>query len=103
MISNNNTLVFYKDDNEKKGDDKISEVDKKNLSNFGSWVGKITLARNKPLLSKYIDPKKTLEELYPKRLDAFILFLCKVLESISDSTVFKIHNPWINSILESIS
>ncbi|KAK4517846.1 aminopeptidase [Mucor velutinosus] len=57
------------------------------LKNLGSWLGRMTLAKNKPILHKHIAFK------------AMIPFVCKVLEQCSQSSVFKPPNPWLVAIL----
>ncbi|KAI8375479.1 CCR4-Not complex component, Not1-domain-containing protein [Blakeslea trispora] len=71
------------------------------LKNLGSWLGRITLAKNKPILHKYIALKELLLEGYDtQRLIVTIPFVCKVLEQCAESKVFKPPNPWTLSILK---
>ena len=71
------------------------------LKNLGSWLGAITLARNKPIKHKDLPLKQLLIEAYSKnRLIVTIPFVCKVLEQCSKSVVFKLPNPWITALLK---
>ncbi|KAF1807095.1 Not1 transcription factor [Mucor lusitanicus] len=70
------------------------------LKNLGSWLGRMTLAKNKPILHKHIAFKDLLLEGYDtQRLIVVIPFVCKVLEQCSHSSVFKPPNPWLVAIL----
>ncbi|RUS19853.1 hypothetical protein BC937DRAFT_86816 [Endogone sp. FLAS-F59071] len=70
------------------------------LKNLGSWLGGMTLARNKPIKHKNIAFKELLIEGYDNnRLIVVIPFVCKVLEQCSKSKVFKPPNPWLMAIL----
>ncbi|KAI7854467.1 CCR4-Not complex component, Not1-domain-containing protein [Circinella umbellata] len=71
------------------------------LKNLGSWLGGLTLARNKPIRHKNIAFKDLLLEGYDSnRLIVIIPFVCKVLEQCSKSVVFKPPNPWLMAILK---
>ncbi|KAI8335037.1 CCR4-Not complex component, Not1-domain-containing protein [Chlamydoabsidia padenii] len=71
------------------------------LKNLGSWLGGMTLARNKPIKHKNISFKDLLLEGYDSnRLIVVIPFVCKVLEQCSNSNVFKPPNPWVMAILK---
>ncbi|KAI8976852.1 CCR4-Not complex component, Not1-domain-containing protein [Pilobolus umbonatus] len=66
------------------------------LKNLGSWLGRITLAKNKPILYKYIAFKSLLLEGYTtNRLIVVIPFTCKVLEQCANSKIFRPPNPWL--------
>ncbi|SCM21694.1 CCR4-NOT transcription complex subunit 1, putative [Plasmodium chabaudi chabaudi] len=70
------------------------------LKNLGSWLGFITLGRNKPLKSKILDLKLVLFEAYDKDCLVCILpMVCKILESIKLSKNFKPPNPWTTTML----
>ncbi|CXI46907.1 CCR4-NOT transcription complex subunit 1, putative [Plasmodium berghei] len=70
------------------------------LKNLGSWLGFITLGRNKPLKSKILDLKLVLFEAYDKDCLVCILpMVCKILESIKLSKSFKPPNPWTTTML----
>ncbi|KAI8097006.1 CCR4-Not complex component, Not1-domain-containing protein [Halteromyces radiatus] len=71
------------------------------LKNLGSWLGGMTLARNKPIRHKNMAFKELLLEGYDSnRLIVVIPFVCKVLEQCSNSKVFKPPNPWVMAILK---
>ncbi|CAB4419785.1 unnamed protein product [Rhizophagus irregularis] len=71
------------------------------LKNLGSWLGGMTLAKNKPIKHKNIAFKELLIEGYDNnRLIVAIPFVCKVLEQASKSKVFKPPNPWLMAILK---
>ncbi|CAG8523976.1 14374_t:CDS:10, partial [Acaulospora morrowiae] len=71
------------------------------LKNLGSWLGGMTLARNKPIKHKNIAFKELLIEGYDNnRLLVAIPFVCKVLEQASKSKVFKPPNPWLMAIIK---
>ncbi|KAI7893233.1 CCR4-Not complex component, Not1-domain-containing protein [Mucor mucedo] len=71
------------------------------LKNLGSWLGRLTLAKNKPILHKSIAFRDLLLEAYDtQRLIVAIPFTCKVLEQCADSRVFRPPNPWLMSILK---
>ena len=73
------------------------------LKNLGSWLGKVTLGRNKPLLYRDLNPKELLLEAYETgRLIAVVPFVAKVLESAADSTVFRPPNPWTVALLSAL-
>ncbi|KAI6043010.1 Not1-domain-containing protein [Pisolithus marmoratus] len=64
------------------------------LKNLGSWLGTITLARDKPIRNKNISFKDLLLEGYESgRLIVAIPFVCKTLEPCSKSKVFKPPSP----------
>eukprot|EP00698_Gefionella_okellyi_P006187 TRINITY_DN15601_c0_g1_i1.p1 TRINITY_DN15601_c0_g1~~TRINITY_DN15601_c0_g1_i1.p1 ORF type:complete len:1583 (-),score=323.11 TRINITY_DN15601_c0_g1_i1:34-4782(-) len=70
------------------------------LKNLGSWLGLITLAKNKPLLTKDIDLKALIIEAYDRaRLIAVVPFVCKVLDACKSSKIFKPPNPWVMAIV----
>jgi len=82
---------------------KSSTGERANLKNVGSWLGKITLARNKPLLHKDLNLKELLYEAYETgRLIAVVPFVTKMFESLTRSSVFKPPNPWTLAILSSL-
>ncbi|RUP46545.1 hypothetical protein BC936DRAFT_146826 [Jimgerdemannia flammicorona] len=97
------------------------------LKNLGSWLGGMTVARNKPIKHKNIafkvnvnqydtrDSDMVVNDMVVKRahltyelliegydnnrLIVVIPFVCKVLEQCSKSKVFKPPNPWLMAIL----
>ncbi|PWN51417.1 Not1-domain-containing protein [Violaceomyces palustris] len=70
------------------------------LKNLGSWLGGLTLARNKPIKHRNIAFKELLIQGYDSnRLIVAIPFVCKVLEQCSKSDVFVPPNPWLMAVL----
>lgn len=70
------------------------------LKSLGSWIGALTLGRNKPLLRKELDIKKLLLDAYSNgRLIAVVPFVSKLLVMSKGSLVFKPTNPWLAAIL----
>lgn len=70
------------------------------LKNLGSWLGAITLARNKPILHRMLDCKELLYQGYETgRLIAVTPFVAKILEGAKNSVVFRPPNPWIMGLL----
>lgn len=77
---------------------------RKVLQNLGSWLGTITLTRNKPLKSKAIDIKNLLFDGYENgRLRVLLPLCCKILESVGKSKNFRPPNPWSVAILRLIA
>ncbi|GMH87968.1 hypothetical protein TL16_g11021, partial [Triparma laevis f. inornata] len=70
------------------------------LKNLGSWLGAITLARNKPILHRMLDCKELLYQGYETgRLIAVTPFVAKILEGAKNSVVFRPPNPWVMGLL----
>jgi len=72
------------------------------LKNLGSWLGLITLAKNKPILHRDIDLKSLIVEAFQKgqaELLFVVPFVAKVLEPASKSKIFQPPNPWLWSML----
>lgn len=70
------------------------------LKNLGSWLGQITLARNKPILQITLDCKELLYQGYETgRLFAVTPFVAKILEGAKNSQVFRPPNPWVMGLL----
>lgn len=70
------------------------------LKNLGSWLGGLTLARNRPILYADLCLKKLLVDAHrTNRLIVVIPFVCKVMESCAKSRVFLPNNPWLMAVL----
>lgn len=70
------------------------------LKNLASWLGTITLARDKPIRHKNLSFKDILIEGFESgRLIVAIPFVCKTLEPCAKSKVFKPPNPWLMAII----
>ncbi|EEB08442.1 CCR4-Not complex subunit Not1 [Schizosaccharomyces japonicus yFS275] len=79
----------------------LSPSEKTALKNLGSWLGNITLARDKPIRLTHISFKKLLlEGVDYGKIDRVLPFVCKVLEKAKESTVFKPPNPWLLGIIQ---
>lgn len=71
------------------------------LKNLATWLGGLTIARDKPIKFKNISFKDLLIEGYDtNRLLVVIPFTCKVLEQAAKSMVFKPPNPWLMAIIK---
>lgn len=77
------------------------ETKEKNiLKHLGSWLGIMTLQKNRPILAKDLDLKELIFEAYENgKLGPIITFLCKILEQSIKTKVFHPKNPWINALL----
>jgi len=70
------------------------------LKNLGSWLGQITLARNRPILQVMLDCKELLFQGYETgMLIAVTPFVAKILEGAKKSIVFRPPNPWLMGLL----
>lgn len=77
-----------------------SSTERTLLKNLGSWLGGLTLAKDKPIRQNNIAFKQLLIEGYDsERLIVAIPFVCKVLEQCAKSRVFRPPNPWLMAIL----
>ncbi|RDW86405.1 CCR4-NOT core subunit CDC39 [Aspergillus mulundensis] len=77
-----------------------SSTERGHLKNLGSWLGSLTIAKDKPIKHKHIWFKGLLLEGYDsQRLTIVIPFTCKVLVQATRSTVFKPPNPWLMDII----
>ncbi|KNC97024.1 CCR4-NOT core subunit CDC39 [Spizellomyces punctatus DAOM BR117] len=71
------------------------------LKNLGTWLGGITLGKNRPIKHKNLAVKDLLLEGYDSgRLIVVIPFVCKVLEQCNASKVFKPPNPWLMAVMK---
>jgi CCR4-NOT transcription complex subunit 1 len=70
------------------------------LKNLGSWLGQITLSRNKPILQITLDCKELLYQGYETgMLIAVTPFVARILEGAKSSVVFRPPNPWLMGLL----
>ncbi|BAM39553.1 uncharacterized protein TOT_010001008 [Theileria orientalis strain Shintoku] len=70
------------------------------LKNLGSWLGRITLHRNVPIIHRHLDVKAVLTKGYENGyLVAVLPFICKTIENIKASKIFKPPNPWTTAML----
>ncbi|KAJ1614742.1 cdc39p protein-like [Cryptosporidium canis] len=69
------------------------------LRHLGGWLGQITIANNRPIIHKYLNPRQILVESYSKGHVASILpFICKIIENAKGNH-YHPPNPWTDSIL----
>ncbi|KAI9673128.1 MAG: hypothetical protein M1817_002990 [Caeruleum heppii] len=77
-----------------------SSTERSLLKNLGAWLGRLTIARDKPILFRNISFKDLLIEAYDsQRLLVVIPFVCKVLAQAAKSRVFRPPNPWTMDVL----
>ncbi|KAI0928230.1 hypothetical protein AcW2_004306 [Taiwanofungus camphoratus] len=77
-----------------------SSSERTTLKNIASWLGKITLARDRPIKHRNLSFKDLLVEGYDNgRLLVAIPFVCKTLEPCAKSKVFKPPNPWLMAVI----
>ncbi|KAK4696249.1 CCR4-NOT transcription complex subunit 1, partial [Lecanoromycetidae sp. Uapishka_2] len=75
-------------------------AERKKLKNLASWLGSLTIARDKPIKHKNISFVDLLiEGLDTQRLLLVIPFTCNVLVKGTESVVFKPPNPWVEEII----
>lgn len=78
-----------------------SSSDKNLLKNLGTWLGRLTIAKNKPIRHKDLSFKDLLVSGYEKnQLMVAIPLVCKVLQHAAHSKIFKPPNPWLMSSLK---
>lgn len=78
-----------------------SSTERTQLKNLGSWLGSLTVARDRPIKYRNISFKDLLMEGHDtQRLLLVIPFTCKVLIQAAKSTIFKPPNPWLMEILQ---
>lgn len=78
----------------------LSDGDKNILRSLGSWLGLITLAKNKPILILDLDVRKLLlDSVENSKLEYIVLLVCKILSPSSQSQVFTYDNAWIRGTL----
>jgi CCR4-NOT transcription complex subunit 1 len=77
-----------------------SSSERRVLKNLASWLGQLTLARNKPILHRNLSFKDLLLEGFDTdRLIVAIPFICAILEQCSRSRIFQPPNPWLMAVL----
>lgn len=77
-----------------------STSDRVHIKTMASWLGRLTLARNKPIRFRELSLKDLLIQGFDnKRLIVAIPFVCGLLLPCSESTVFHLPNPWMVAIL----
>ncbi|KAI4166192.1 MAG: hypothetical protein LQ342_000078 [Letrouitia transgressa] len=77
-----------------------SATERKNLKSLATWLGSLTIARDRPIKHKNISFKDLLiEACDTERLLIVIPFTCNVLIQAKSSMVFKPPNPWTVEII----
>lgn len=77
-----------------------STGDRSVLKNLGSFLGQMTVARNRPLLQRHMDLKELLYHGYETgRLFALTPFVSKIMECTRGSKVFRPPNPWLMGLM----
>lgn len=80
-----------------------SASERKNLKNLSTWLGSLTIARDKPIKHKNISFLDFLiEGLETQRLILVIPFTCNVLAQGTRSIVFKPPNPWVVEVIAAL-
>lgn len=80
-----------------------SASERKNLKNLSTWLGSLTLARDKPIKHRNIAFLELLIEGFEtQRLNLIIPFTCNVLVQGIKSVVFKPPNPWVVEIMAAL-
>ncbi len=83
-----------------KGNYDDGSKEKTEIKNLGSWLGLITLGKNKPILAKDLDLKELLIDAYKNgKLSSRVIFVVKILEHTYENKIFQPKNPWIQAIL----
>ena len=84
------------DDDKIKGSSSLRSL----LKNLGSWLGLLTLQRNRPILQMRLDFKHLLVDAFEKgKLVAVVPFVAKVLDGSMNSRIFRPPNPWTMMVL----
>ena len=74
------------------------------LKNLGSWLGVLTLGRNRPLLARDLELKGLLLDAYTRgAMIAVIPFVAKIMEPARGSRVWAPPNPWTMALLGLLS
>jgi len=80
-----------------------SASERKNLKNLSTWLGSLTIARDKPIKHRNISFLELLIEGFEtQRLNLIIPFTCNVLVQGTKSIVFKPPNPWVVEIMATL-
>ncbi len=75
---------------------KIHSGERTLLKNLGQWLGRLTLAKNRPILQRDLDVKETLLKAFAAgKMIAVIPFVRMLIEPCLDSKIFKPPNPWL--------
>jgi len=79
---------------------RTSSTERSLLKNLGSWLGSLTLARNRPILHKDLDMKQLVLDAYKGGLLIAVMpFVAKIMDATKHSKVFKPTQPWVAALL----
>ena len=93
------TIAAIKKELGSNNSDNMNSV-KSKLKNLGNWLGEYKISKDRPILAKDLDFKTLIIEAGESgKLNLVIPFICCVFRFAHNSKVFKVTNPWINSIL----
>ncbi len=71
------------------------------LMNLGTFIGCITIASNRPILTKEFDLKQLLiESIEQQKVRLVVPFVSKILKESIKSTVFTVRNPFVHGLLQ---
>lgn len=91
LLEVDHSLKYFKD----------TSIERSNLKNLAAWLGKITLANDRPLKRDQVALKYLLVEAFDfKTLHLIIPFVCKILDQASHSKIFRPPNPWVLGIIK---
>jgi CCR4-NOT transcription complex subunit 1 len=77
-----------------------SASERTTLKTVAMWLGRLTLARNKPIRMKELSVKDLLIQGYDnKRLIVAIPFVCNLMMACKESSVFHPPNPWMLAVI----
>lgn len=81
-----------------------SSSERQLLKNLGSWLGGLTVARDRPILHRHLCLKTLILDAYAsEKLIAIVPFVAKILEQCVHSRAFVPENPWLMAILRLLS
>jgi len=79
---------------------RTSSSERSLLKNLGSWLGSLTLAKNRPILYRDLNMKQLVLDAYERGLLIAVMpFVAKVLDATKHSRVFKPTQPWVAALL----
>lgn len=85
------------------GHENVETFSRATLKNLGTWLGLLTIARNKPIIAKYFNVRETIIQAYDKKqIELIIPFVCKILVCGKES-IFKPNNAWMSAMLSLLS
>lgn len=71
-----------------------------NMRSIGTWLGVFTLGFNRPIIKKDLDLKLRLYKSFENKSLRFTLpIVISILNSVSNSTVFKLNSPYIMGVI----